>query len=163
MADAGVSHHAVTVLNASAAFNLWAGFEVVRAGAGEAELRLAWRPGLGQYAGFLHAAMIGGMIDTACGFAAFTVAGPVMASHFSVDCLAPATGDAFVARGRVVKAGRRQVFTHAELFARRGAEERLVATGTAILVPVAPAHGIAAGAPYPSAAHAAGHANAPAR
>jgi acyl-coenzyme A thioesterase PaaI-like protein len=154
MADAGKSLDAVIALNASAAFNLWAGFEVVRAGAGEAELRLDWRPGLGQYAGFLHAAMIGGMIDTACGFAAFTVAGPVVASHFSVDCLAPAAGDAFLARGRVVKAGRRQVFTRAELFARRGAEERLVATGAAILVPVAPAQDSAAGAPPSSRSHA---------
>jgi acyl-coenzyme A thioesterase PaaI-like protein len=138
MADVEASRAAVVALNASAAFNAWAGFEVVSAGAGGAELRLAWRPGLGQYAGFLHAAMIGGMIDTACGFAAFTLVGRVMASHFSIDCLAPAAGDAFVARGRVVKAGRRQVFTHGDLFAVRGAEERLVATGSAILVPVAP-------------------------
>jgi len=65
----------------------------------------------------------------------------VLASHISVNCLAPATGDAFVARARVVKAGRRQVFAHAELFALRGgAEERLVATGSAILVPISPAH-----------------------
>jgi len=120
MADVEASRDDVIALNASAAFNVWAGFEVVSAGAGVAELRLAWRPDLGQYAGFLHAAMIGGMIDTACGFAAFTLVGRVMASHFSVDCLAPATGDAFVARGRVVKAGRRQVFSHGELFAVRG-------------------------------------------
>jgi acyl-coenzyme A thioesterase PaaI-like protein len=137
MADVEAAQDAVIALNASAAFNVGAGFEVVSAGAGKAELRLDWRPGFGQYAGFLHAAMIGGMIDTACGFAAFTLVGNVMASHFSVDCLAPATGDAFIARGRVVKAGRRQVFTHAELFALRGVEERLVATGAAILVPIA--------------------------
>ena len=141
MANVEAAQDAVIALNASAAFNVWAGFEVVSAGAGRAELRLAWQPAFGQYAGFLHAAMIGGMLDTACGFAAFTLAGHVLASHFSVDCLAPAAGDAFVARGRVVKAGRRQVFTHAELFAVRGVEERLVATGSAILVPVAPAPG----------------------
>ena len=147
MADVEASRDDVIALNASAAFNVWAGFEVVSAGAGVAELRLAWRPDLGQYAGFLHAAMIGGMIDTACGFAAFTLVGRVMASHFSVDCLAPATGDAFVARGRVVKAGRRQVFSHGELFAVRGSDERLVATGRAILVPVAPVADGGGGAP----------------
>ena len=127
----------VAALSASAAFNAWAGFAVLAAGDGSAELKLAWRPELGQYAGFLHAAMIGGMIDTACGFAAYTVSGDVLASHFSVSCLAPAAGDAFVARARVVKAGRRQVFAHADLFALDGAGERLVATGDAILVPVA--------------------------
>ena len=127
----------VVALNAKAAFNRWAGFEVVDAGDGRAELRLPWRAELGQYAGFLHASLIGGMIDTACGFAAFTVSGRVLASHISVNCLAPATGDAFVARARVVKAGRRQVFAHAELLAQRGTTEHLVATGDVILVPLA--------------------------
>jgi acyl-coenzyme A thioesterase PaaI-like protein len=125
----------VAALSETAAFNRWAGFEVLDAGAGRAELKLPWRGDLGQYAGFLHASMIGGMVDTACGFAAFTLCGHVLASHISVNCLAPATGDAFVAR--VVKAGRRQVFAHAELFALRGDAEHLVATGDVILVPLA--------------------------
>jgi len=136
MATDDTMHEAVVALNASAAFNRQVGFEVVSAGSGSAELRLPWRADLGQYAGFLHAAMIAGMIDTACGFAAFTVSGNVLASHVSVNCLATAAGDAFVARARVVKSGRRQVFTHAELFALKGDDERLVATGEAILVPV---------------------------
>lgn len=122
--------------NATAAFNRWAGIEVVRAVEGEVELRLPWRDDLGQYSGFLHAALIGGLIDTACGFAAATVAGPVLASHFAVNCLAPAVGDAFVVVGRVVKPGRKQVFTAAELFAESAQGRRLVATGDAILVPV---------------------------
>ena len=128
----------VVALSETAAFNRWAGFEVVDAGDGRAELKLPWRADLGQYAGFLHASMIGGMIDTACGFAAFTLSGRVLASHISVNCLAPATGDAFVARARVVKAGRRQVFARAELFALRGEAEHLVATGDVILVPSPP-------------------------
>jgi uncharacterized protein (TIGR00369 family) len=127
----------VAALSATAAFNVWAGVEVVAAGGGRAELSLPWRDDFGQYAGFLHAAMISGLIDTACGFAAFTLSGDVLASHISVSCLAPAAGDSFIARGRVVKAGRRQVFAHAELFARRG-DERLVASGDVVLVPIAP-------------------------
>lgn len=136
MAADDTARDALIALNASAAFNRQVGFEVVSAGSGVAGLRLPWRDDLGQYAGFLHAAMIAGMIDTACGFAAYTLVGNVLASHFSVNCLATAAGDAFVARARVVKAGRRQVFTHADLFALKGGAERLVATGEAILVPV---------------------------
>jgi uncharacterized protein (TIGR00369 family) len=136
MAADETMREAVAALNASAAFNREVGFEVLGAGSGSAELMLRWRADLGQYAGFLHAAMIAGMIDTACGFAAYTVVGNVLASHFSVNCLATAAGDAFVARARVVKAGRRQVFAHADLFALKGGDERLVATGDAILVPV---------------------------
>jgi len=136
MAADDTMREAVVALNASAAFNRHVGFEVVSAGSGSAELRLPWRTDLGQYAGFLHAAMIAGMIDTACGFAAYTLVGNVLASHVSVNCLATAAGDAFVARARVVKSGRRLVFTHAELFALKGRDERLVATGEAILVPM---------------------------
>ncbi|MEE3099093.1 MAG: PaaI family thioesterase, partial [Pseudomonadota bacterium] len=74
-------------INASAAFNAWLGLEVAAAAPGEVELRLGSRPDFGQYAGFLHAGIIGGLIDTACGFAAATVAGRVLASHYSVNCL----------------------------------------------------------------------------
>ncbi|MGJ3700867.1 PaaI family thioesterase [Variovorax sp. AFSI2.2] len=128
----------IQAINKTAAFNRWAGFEVTRAADGEAELRMAWREeDMGQYAGFLHAGLIGAMLDTACGFAAATVAGRVLASHFSVNCLSPALGRAFIARGKVVKAGRKQVFATAELYGQgEGDGLRLVATGSAILVPV---------------------------
>ena len=152
MADTSELQAALAALNATAAFNRWAGFAVRCTAPGEIELEMPWRDEHGQYAGFLHAGVIGALIDTACGFAAFTVAGRVLASHYSVSCLAPAIGTAFVARGRVVQAGRRQVFAAAELFALRDGSERRVATGEAILVPVAAA---AAAAPMPAAATAA--------
>jgi uncharacterized protein (TIGR00369 family) len=132
--------HTLQAVNQTASFNRWAGFEVVQASAGEAEIRMAWREeDMGQYAGYLHAGLIGAMLDTACGYAAATVSGRVLASHFSVNCLAPAVGRSFVARGRVVKAGRKQVFASAELYAvQENSELLLVATGNAILVPVMP-------------------------
>lgn len=129
---------AVRAINEKAAFNRWAGFEVTNASAGTVELRMPWREEVGQYSGFLHAGLIGALIDTACGFAASTVAGQVLASHFSVRCLAPAVGLHFVAKARVVKAGRRQVFASAELYCggTEDGSQKLVATGDAILVPV---------------------------
>lgn len=136
MAPAHDVREALVALNGSAAFNRWAGFELGTVSPGAVELRLAWREDFGQYVGFLHAAMIGAMIDTACGFAAYVQVGNVLASHFSVNCLAPATGELFIARARVVKAGRRQVFVAADLFASQDGVERLVATGETILVPV---------------------------
>ncbi len=76
------------------------------------------------------------MLDTACGFAAATLVGGVTASHFSMNCLRPAIGRYFLARGTTLRAGRRQVFARAELFA---ADEHdvlaLVATGETVLVP----------------------------
>jgi uncharacterized protein (TIGR00369 family) len=123
-------------LMATASFNRWAGFRVVAAADGESELRMTWRPDdMGQYAGFLHAGLIAALLDTACGLAAATVSGQVLASQFSMQCLSPGVGDEFIARGRVVKAGRSQVFTSAELHAVTGETVKLVATATTVLVP----------------------------
>ena len=127
----------VRAVNAQAGFNRWAGLVVSRAEPGEVELKLQWRDEFGQYSGFLHAGVIGALIDTACGFAAFTTAGMVLASHFSVNCLAPARGEHFVVVGRIVKAGRKQVFTVADLYAATQDPPLLVASGQAILVPTA--------------------------
>jgi uncharacterized protein (TIGR00369 family) len=123
-------------LSNTASFNRWAGFEVVHISAGECDLRMAWREDdMGQYSGFLHAGLIASLLDTACGFAANTMASGVLSSHFSMNCLAPAVGSEFLAVGRVVKAGGKQIFTSGELRARQDGAARLVATANAILVP----------------------------
>ncbi len=128
---------ALRTFGRTAPFNVLFGIEIMRAGGGEAELSMPWRAEAGQYSGFLHAGLIGALIDTACGCAAATVAGSVLASHYSVNCLRPAVGERFVARARVVKAGRTQLFTAADLFAVSGTQEVLVANGETILSIVA--------------------------
>jgi uncharacterized protein (TIGR00369 family) len=122
-------------INATAQFNQWAGLEVRSAEKGQVELALRWKAELGQYSDFLHAGLIAGLIDTACGFAAATVVGPkVLASNFSVNCLRPAVGDMFIARARVIKPGKTQVFTACDLYAVKDGEEKLVANGQTILI-----------------------------
>lgn len=122
--------------NASAGLNRQAGFEVITAENGIAEIRMPWNDGFTQYSGYLHAGMIAALLDTACGFAAATNAGAVMASHFSMNCLRPAIGRTFVAKGTTVKAGRKQIFARAELFAENEqGEMSLVATGETLIVP----------------------------
>jgi uncharacterized protein (TIGR00369 family) len=123
----------IRAVNRTAAFNQWCGIEVVRAAPGRVELSMPWRAELGQYSGFLHAGLVGALIDTACGFAAATMVGRVLASHYAVNCLRPAVGERFVARARVVKPGKSQVFTACELFALTGDSEILVATGETLL------------------------------
>ena len=123
--------------NAWANFNRRAGFEVTSAGGGEAEIRMAWNDNFTQYAGHLHAGMIAALLDTACGFAGATVAGAVTASHFSMNCLRPAVGRLFIAKGFTLRAGRRQVFARAELFAEdEQGRTSLVATGETVMVPI---------------------------
>jgi uncharacterized protein (TIGR00369 family) len=137
MAATGLNLRDLTAANDKAAFNRIAGFEVVAAGDGSAELRMQWRDDFTQYAGHLHAGLIAALLDTACGFAAATAVGAVTASHFSMSCLKPAVGRRFVAKGITVQAGRRQIFARAELFAENEqGETSLVATGETLLVSV---------------------------
>jgi uncharacterized protein (TIGR00369 family) len=126
----------IRAINASAEFNRWCGIEVISAGQGSAVIAMPWRPEAGQYSGFLHAGLVGALIDTACGFAAATLVGKVLASHYSVSCLRPAVGERFIAKARVVKPGKNQIFTSCELFAQSSGSEKLVATGETILLAV---------------------------
>ncbi|MFE4370581.1 hotdog domain-containing protein [Streptomyces sp. NPDC056835] len=73
------------------------------------------------------------------GFAATATGGNVTASHCAVNFLAPAQGNLFVARARVVKAGRRQVFVDAQLMAEPADSSAVVATGNTVLVPLSAA------------------------
>lgn len=131
----------IRAINETAEFNRWLGIEVISAESGAVEIGMPWRREAGQYAGFLHAGVIGALIDTACGFAAATVVGRVLASHYAVNCLRPAVGERFVARARVVKPGKSQVFTACELYAVSGSDEKLVATGETLLTVVKNASG----------------------
>ena len=126
----------IRAINDTAAFNRWCGIEVMAAEPGSATIAMPWRTEAGQYAGFLHAGLIGALIDTACGFAAATLVGRVLASHYAVNCLRPAVGRRFIARGRVVKPGKSQVFTACELYAESADGEKLVATGETLLLVV---------------------------
>ena len=123
--------------NASARLNRLAGFDVTAADDGAAEIVMEWNDDLTQYAGHLHAGMIAALLDTACGFAAATLAGNVTATHFSMNCLRPAIGRRFIAKGVTVRAGRKQIFAEAALFAENDQGERsLVATGDTLMVPI---------------------------
>ena len=121
-------------LNETAAFNRWCGFEVLHAVPGRVELAMRWKPEFGQYTGFLHAGVVGALIDTACGYAAVSQVGArVLASHFAINCLRPAVGERFVAKARVLRAGRQLVFTACELHAHDAGQDKLVATGETLL------------------------------
>ena len=126
----------IRAINDVAEFNRWCGIEVISAGQGNAVIAMPWRSEVGQYSGFLHAGLVGALIDTACGFAAATLVGKVLASHYAVSCLRPAVGERFIAKARVVKPGKSQIFTSCELFAESNGSEKLVATGETILLAV---------------------------
>lgn len=107
---------------------------------GRVELVMAARTDLTQQHGFLHAAILTAILDTACGYAALTTmpaGSEVLSVEFKVNLLRPAVGDRFLARASVKRAGRTLVVTEADCFAVNGGNEQLVATmlGTMIRAP----------------------------
>lgn len=121
---------------ATAPFNEWLALEVISAENGHVEIRLNWRDEFAQYQGYLHAGIIGGLLDTAAGFAVLSLGRKAMVSQFSANMMRPAIGDYFIAKGEVIRAGRTQIFARAELYSARDGEEKLSAAGGALLVPI---------------------------
>ena len=70
---------------------------------------MAHRSDLTQQHGFLHAGMVATALDSACGYAAFTLMpadAAVLTIEFKINLLAPARGPLLHFEGRVTKAGR---------------------------------------------------------
>jgi len=117
------------------------GLRIVEVEAGRVVLALSHRADLTQQHGFLHAGIISTGLDTACGYAAFTLmpaeAG-VLTIEFKVNLLAPALGPEILFEASVTKAGRTISVADARAFQSRvgGAERKLVATMTATIMTV---------------------------
>lgn len=115
------------------------GASVARVAPGEVDIELPFRVELTQQHGFLHGGVMTAVVDSACGYAALTLmpAGmAVLTVEFKVNLLAPGRGDAFLARGRVVKPGRTLMICTGELLARADGRERSVALMQATMMVV---------------------------
>lgn len=76
---------------------------------GRVVLMMTHRETLTQQHGFLHGGMIASGLDSACGYAAFSlmpIEAAVLTIEFKLNFLAPARGPLFQFEGVVVKAGR---------------------------------------------------------
>lgn len=115
------------------------GATLTHVGEGVVHIALPYSADLAQQHGFLHAGVLATILDSACGYAAYSLMpadAAVLSVEFKLNLLAPAAGDHFVARARVVRAGKKITVSQAEAFAVTGAEEKLVAimTGTMMCV-----------------------------
>ena len=113
------------------------GAEMVSVGRGTVEIRFAFSTKLTQQNGFVHAGAVTSIMDSACGYAALSVASEaadVLSVEFKVNLLAPATGESFVARASVKRAGKRLAVCTADAFAIRAGEEKLIATMLATMM-----------------------------
>lgn len=90
-----------------------------------------------QQDGFLHAGIVTTLMDSACGYAAYTLMpadSRVLSVEFKVNFLSPAQGERFRAEGKVAKSGRTISVCEGKLFALRNGQEKLVAMMQATMI-----------------------------
>jgi uncharacterized protein (TIGR00369 family) len=115
------------------------GAKLVTVGCGEARIELPFSPELTQQHGYIHAGIIGTIVDSACGYAAYTLMpadSEVLTVEYKVNFLAPATGEKFVAIGRVIKPGRTLTVCAGEVWAYNQGEKKQVAVMQATMMMV---------------------------
>lgn len=104
---------------------------IERLAPGEVDMAFPHRADLTQQHGFVHAGIISTVLDSACGYAAFSLMpkeAAVLTVEFKINFLAPASGERFLARGRVRRTGRTITVTEGEMFATTGDSSKLIAT-----------------------------------
>lgn len=122
------------------------GAELTLVTPGIIEIEMPHSIGLTQQHGFLHAGIISTALDSACGYAAFSLmpanAG-VLTIEFKVNLLAPGKGERFLFRGSVTKPGRTIIVADGQAYAfAADGEAKLIATMTGTMMTVVGREGV---------------------
>ena len=121
------------------------GTELTQVRPGAVEIEMPYSEDLTQQHGFLHAGIISAALDSACGYAAYSLMpenSGVLTIEFKVNLLAPGRGERFLFRGEVTKPGRTIMVSDGRAFAFQDGEAVLVATMTATLMVIKGREGV---------------------
>jgi uncharacterized protein (TIGR00369 family) len=106
------------------------GAAIVDVAPGYCAIVLTPRPEVSQQHGYVHAGILATLVDSAGGYAAFTLFAEdssVLTVEYKLNVLAPAQGARIVAEGFVVKPGRTLAITRGEVHAEENGKRTLVA------------------------------------
>lgn len=109
------------------------GARLLRIAPGEVDIELPFRVDLTQQSGTLHAGVLATIADSASGYAALTLmpeGSNVLSVEFKLNLLEPAAADRFVAKARVIRAGRTLSVTTCDVLG----GENVVATMLATMI-----------------------------
>lgn len=104
---------------------------------GYCEIRLPFSEQLTQQNGFFHAGVVGTIADNTGGYAAYSLmpeGSSVLTVEYKLNLLAPACGDYLVARGRVVRHGRKLTVCLSEISSVKDGQEKLCAMAVVTLI-----------------------------
>ncbi len=106
---------------------------------GQTVIKFCYDRALTQQNGYLHAGVVTTVVDSACGYAAYTLMpadSDVLTIEYKVNFMAPAKGKTFKAIGRVLRSGRTITVCSGDVVAVEGDQERVVATMLATMMTV---------------------------
>ncbi|MCH7882340.1 MAG: PaaI family thioesterase [Proteobacteria bacterium] len=112
---------------------------------GKVSIGMPFSDELTQQHGFIHGGIVATLLDSACGYAAFSLMpenAAVLTIEFKINLLLPAKGDWFEAVGRVKKPGRNISVSEGELYAYEGENKKLVASMVGTMMSVYDREGI---------------------
>ncbi|WP_072776718.1 PaaI family thioesterase [Marivita hallyeonensis] len=115
------------------------GASLVETGDGTATIAAPILSGTRQQQGFGHAGLTFSIGDSAAGYAALTLipeTQEVVTAEIKINLLAPAKGDRLIARGRVIKPGRRLMVVASDVYAETDGIERHIACLMGTMMPV---------------------------
>ena len=122
------------------------GLKLNAVGPGTVEMEMPYHADFTQQHGFLHAGIISTALDSACGYAAFSLMdadAAVLTIEFKINLLSPARGERFVFRAAVTKPGRTISVSDGSAYAvDENGREKLIATMTGTLMAVVGRDGI---------------------
>jgi len=104
---------------------------------GVIELRMPFADQYTQQHGFIHAGILSTALDSACGYAAFSLMdknAAILTVEYKINLLAPAEGESFSFNARVLKSGRTLTVCDAHAFAIQRGEKKLVASMNSTLM-----------------------------
>jgi uncharacterized protein (TIGR00369 family) len=107
------------------------GATLVEVTPGRVVIELPWAQALTQQHGFLHAGMVATALDSACGYAGFSLmplGAAVLTIEYKINLLAPAQGERFRMVGEVIKPGRTVTVAEGRAYSLQPGGERLIAT-----------------------------------
>jgi uncharacterized protein (TIGR00369 family) len=107
------------------------GAELTALRPGHCEIRLPYREDLAQQHGYFHAGIISTVVDSAGGYAGFSLMPPgsgVLSVEFKINLLSPGDGELLIATGDVVKPGKTLVIARGEVYVVKGGKTTHCAT-----------------------------------
>ena len=105
---------------------------------GMIEISMPYDPAFTQQHGFLHGGTVATVLDSACGYAGYSLMdedSAVLTVEFKINFMAPAKGQSFLFRAEVVKPGRTLILAEGKAVARdaEGAEKQIASMSCTLM------------------------------